>query len=78
MSHEHRDIQLTATRSAARPSADQVRAIRIGALELLLQIEQTGVYAEPEFLATLHKLAQNPVREEPFRIVIRMPGEAAR
>jgi hypothetical protein len=60
------------------PSPDQVRAIRIGALELLLQIEQTGVYVEPEFLATLHKLAQNPVREEAFRIVIRMPGEAAR
>ncbi|NBD02162.1 hypothetical protein [Burkholderia thailandensis] len=46
------------------PTADQVRAIRIGALELLLQIEQTGVYAEPEFLETLHKLAQNPVRED--------------
>ncbi|MEX3556064.1 MAG: hypothetical protein VB131_05585 [Burkholderia gladioli] len=46
------------------PTADQVRAIRIGALELLLQIEQTGVYAEPFFLETLHKLAQNPVREE--------------
>ncbi|WP_233343493.1 hypothetical protein [Burkholderia cepacia] len=46
------------------PTADQVRAIRIGALELLLQIEQTGVYAEPAFLDTLHKLAQNPVRED--------------
>ncbi|MBR8475817.1 hypothetical protein [Burkholderia cenocepacia] len=46
------------------PTADQVRAIRIGALELLLQIEQTGVYAEPAFLETLHKLAQNPVRED--------------
>ncbi|WP_241300794.1 hypothetical protein [Burkholderia cenocepacia] len=46
------------------PSPDQVRAIRIGALELLLQIEQTGVYAEPAFLETLHKLAQNPVRED--------------
>ncbi|WP_324658291.1 hypothetical protein [Burkholderia thailandensis] len=46
------------------PTADQVRAIRIGALELLLQIEQTGVYAEPAFLEALHKLAQNPVRED--------------
>lgn len=50
--------------ATALPTPDQVRAIRIGALELLLQIEQTGVYTEPEFLATLHKLAQNPVRED--------------
>ncbi|HFT8008576.1 TPA: hypothetical protein ACU9T0_006562 [Burkholderia cenocepacia] len=59
--------------ASAIPTADQVRAIRIGALELLLQIEQTGVYAEPEFLATLHKLAQNPVRAD-----LRPPMEAAR
>ncbi|MDN7913700.1 hypothetical protein [Burkholderia cepacia] len=59
--------------ASALPTADQVRAIKIGALELLLQIEQTGVYAEPEFLATLHKLAQNPVRED-----VRPLTEAAR
>ncbi|WP_176048170.1 hypothetical protein [Burkholderia sp. BCC1644] len=53
-----------ASSAEALPSPDQVRAIRIGALELLLQIEQTGVYAEPAFLETLHKLAQNPVRED--------------
>ncbi|WP_155629422.1 hypothetical protein [Burkholderia territorii] len=46
------------------PTADQVRAIRIGALELLLQIEQSGIEVEPPFLATLHKLAQNPVRDD--------------
>ncbi|MFP3652276.1 MULTISPECIES: hypothetical protein [Burkholderia] len=46
------------------PTADQVRAIRIGALELLLQIEQSSVDVEPAFLDTLHKLAQNPVRDD--------------
>ncbi|CAJ9925492.1 hypothetical protein [Burkholderia pseudomallei] len=50
----------------APPTADQVRTIRIAALELLLAIEMAGVRAEPEsdFVATLHKLAENPVRED--------------
>ncbi|CAG9259586.1 conserved hypothetical protein [Burkholderia diffusa] len=50
--------------ASAIPTADQVRAIRIGALELLLQIEQSDVEVEPAFLETLRKLAQNPVRED--------------
>ncbi|AYJ74331.1 hypothetical protein NX868_10330 [Burkholderia thailandensis] len=57
---------------ASLPSTDQVRAIRIGALELLLQIEQTCIEVEPAFLATLHKLAQNPVRADlrPAKVVV--------
>ncbi|VWB88671.1 hypothetical protein BLA13014_04105 [Burkholderia aenigmatica] len=66
------------SQAPALPSPDQVRAIRIGALELLLQIEQTGVYAEPEFLATLHEIAQNPVRKELRRFDLIPPMEAAR
>ncbi|MDI9679482.1 hypothetical protein [Burkholderia cenocepacia] len=57
------------------PTADQGRTIRIAALELLLAIEMAGVRAEPEsdFVATLHKLADNPVRED-----LRPMVEAAR
>jgi hypothetical protein len=50
--------------ASAIPTADQVRAIRIGALELLLQIEQFGIKTEPNFIATLHMLAQNPVCDD--------------
>lgn len=65
------------------PTADQVRAIRIGALELLLQIEQTGVEVEPAFLETLHRLAEDPVRKQRAwanrrRIDLRPMMEAAR
>lgn len=65
------------------PTADQVRAIRIGALELLLQIEQSDVEVEPAFLETLHRLAEDPVRKQRpwanrLRIDLRPPMEAAR
>ncbi|WP_261534731.1 hypothetical protein [Burkholderia multivorans] len=39
------------------------RAVRIAALELLLAIEMSGISAEAAFLASLHKLAENPIRE---------------
>ncbi|QTD90809.1 hypothetical protein [Burkholderia anthina] len=59
------------------------RAIRIAALELLLVIEQTGVEAEPAFLETLHRLAEDPVRKQRpwrnrLRIDLRPLTEAAR
>lgn len=50
-------------RATVMPSPDQVRAIRIGALELLLAIEMSGVQAEPAFIATLHRLAERPAQE---------------
>ncbi|WP_334021393.1 hypothetical protein [Burkholderia orbicola] len=65
------------------PTADQVRAIRIGALELLLQIEQSDCEVEPAFLETLHRLAENPVRKQrpvvsEIRIELSPKTEAAR
>jgi len=60
-------------RATVMPSPDQVRAIRIGALELLLSIEMAGVCIEAAFLTALRKLAENPIGEEMRRIT-----EAAR
>jgi len=66
--------------ASMKPTAAQVRTIRIAALELLLAIEMAGVRAEPEsdFVATLHKLAENPVHSEIQHIELRPIMEAAR
>lgn len=65
---------------STKPTPDQVRTIRIAALELLLAIEMAGVRAEPEsdFVATLHKLAENPVCSEMEHIELRPIMKAAR
>lgn len=57
----------------ACPTADQVRAIRIAALELLLAIEMAGGEADAAFAATLYRLAENPIGAE-----LRHPMETAR
>jgi hypothetical protein len=58
---------------SAIPTADQVRAIRIAALELLLAIEMAGGEADATFAATLYRLAENPVGAK-----LQPPMEAAR
>jgi hypothetical protein len=55
----------TTTRaSAQRPDPVLVEGIRIAAADLLEKIERYSVPVEPEFIATLRKLADNPVRED--------------
>ncbi|HIE4429999.1 TPA: hypothetical protein ACXM9H_000970 [Burkholderia multivorans] len=48
-------------RAASVIAADQVRIIRIAALELLLAIELSDVHAEPTFVSTLHRLSETPI-----------------
>ena len=53
--------QPLASRAPTAASADQVRTIRIAALELLLAIELSDVHAEPAFVATLHRFAETSI-----------------
>ncbi|WP_157641649.1 hypothetical protein [Burkholderia ubonensis] len=50
-----------AQRSPSAESAEQVRAIRIAALELLLALELSDVHAESAFVAQLHRYAETPI-----------------